>query len=170
MESLFSQNLISTFFQLDLYIMQLSEQQNNGTVLNDIEQVANTDYYTISYSYSKNRFYLTIRGFWKNPDVISNYVNDWRKAMLLAIPNFTLLTDATNAETYPPSVMTVHNEAQQVVIDAGLMQVAEVLPKSAFLKFQAELLSENSQMPCSKFNNIELAEEWLDSLRKENIV
>ena len=38
--------------------------------LADVEVVANTDYYTISYSYKKNRFYLTIRGFWQNQDVI----------------------------------------------------------------------------------------------------
>ncbi|WP_338813713.1 hypothetical protein V9L05_20395 [Bernardetia sp. Wsw4-3y2] len=146
--------------------MQSFNQKTNNVILNDIEVIANTEYYTISYSYSKNRFYLTITGFWKNPDVISSYVDDWRKAMLLAVPNFTLLTDATNAKTYPPSVMAVHNEAQQIVIDAGLMQVAEVLPESAFLKFQSELLTENSQMPCSKFNNLELAERWLDNLQK----
>ncbi|WP_291720533.1 hypothetical protein [Bernardetia sp.] len=132
--------------------------------LADVEVVANTDYYAISYSYKKNRFYLAIRGFWQNQDVISNYVNDWRKAMLLAVPNFTLLTDATEAKIYPPSVMAVHNEAQQVVVDAGLLQVAEVLPQNSFLKFQFELLVENSQMPCSKFNNQELAEKWLDGV------
>ena len=132
----------------------------------DVEIIANTEYYTISYSYSKNRFHLTIRGLWKNPDIISNYVNDWRRAMLLAIPNFTLLTDATEAKIYPPSVMAVHNEAQQIVVDAGLLQVAEVLPKSAFLKFQSDLLVESSHMPCSKFNDREIAEKWLDDFAK----
>ena len=138
----------------------------NHQIKRDIEVVANTNYYIISYSYSKNRFYLTIKGFWQSADVVSNYINDWKRAILLAIPNFTLLTDATKAKTYPPSVMAIHNEAQQIVVDAGLLQVAEVLPKSAFLKFQSELLSENSCMPCTKFNDIDLAEQCLNDLQE----
>ena len=86
--------------------------------------------------------------------------------MLLPVPNFTLLTDAREAKIYPPSVMAIHNEAQQVVVDAGLLQVAEVLPESKFLEFQSDVLVENSHMPCSKFNNFELAEKWLDDVVK----
>ncbi len=143
--------------------MNASQSQSIKTTLK-VETIADNEYYTISYSHPKNRFYLTIRNNWQNLDSISNYVSDWRKAMLVATSNFTLLTDATNAKIYPPSVMSIHHEAQQLVVDAGLMQVAEVLPESSFLKFQSELLMESSQMPCSKFESIELAEEWLDSL------
>ncbi len=138
----------------------------NPSNSNDIEVIATTDYYIISYSYSKNRFYLTIRNYWKSIDLVPNYITDWKKAILLAVPNFTLLADARDAQTHPPSVMSLHNEAQQIIVDAGLMQVAEVLPESDFLKFQSELLSESSRMPCSKFDDIELAEKWLEDLRK----
>ena len=132
----------------------------------ELEYIVDPNYCIICYSHSKNRFYLTLRGIWDSISTVSTYVKDWEKALLLASPSFTLLTDATKVQAAPPSRMKIHSQAQQLLVDAGLLQVAEVLPQNAFLDYQAEVLAEGSKMARSKFSTIEQAEEWLNKLQR----
>lgn len=67
--------------------------------------IATNSYYDISYETLKNRFYLNIKGFWPNKDVVKNYVADWQEAFRLSKPRFTLITDITAAKTHPKEIM-----------------------------------------------------------------
>ncbi|WP_051203185.1 hypothetical protein [Hugenholtzia roseola] len=121
--------------------------------------------YDLYYHADKNRFYLTLKGFWKSVDVAPNYLSDWQKALSLSTEGFTILTDLRTSKVYTPEVAALHEKAQKMVVDAGLSQTAEVLPNSVFMDFQTRYLSEKSHMPTDKFTEIEAAEAYLDSLQ-----
>ncbi len=52
--------------------------------------IAQTPQYKLSVSKAKNRAYLTIIGFWRNPEEVSEYIADWKKAVA-----------ATHSRLYP---------------------------------------------------------------------
>ena len=90
-------------------------------------QINNTKQYVISVSPEKNRAYLKIIGFWRGPEVVPDYIKDWTKAMSLLNKGFTLLTDASEMKTHPASVRPLHEQAQALLLKAGVSKVAEVL-------------------------------------------
>lgn len=126
--------------------------------------IASNTYYDLSYDASKNRIYLNLKGFWPNEQSVSHYLKDWQRVLALTQPKFTVVTNMIDAKTYTKEIMTVHEQAQRLITNADVLQVAEVLNESAFLDAQAKALIQKSQMPRSKFKSLAEAETWLDSL------
>ena len=118
-------------------------------------------HYQIGIDKSKNRIYVTIIGFWRSPEEVSEYVPDLDRALLQLQPGFTLLTDLTQMKTHPKTLNPVHLAAQQLLVAGGLTQTAEVV-SSSFVQFQAESLSKQSEMPLRQFSSIEEASAYLD--------
>jgi hypothetical protein len=126
--------------------------------------IADNALYSIVYSGDKNRFYLTLRGFWRSPESTPNYLKDWEHAIKLAQPGFTILADVREAKTFPQDVIPLHEEAQRKLIQAGLKQTAEVVAENIFMEIQTAMFSKKTQMPSNKCKSIEEAESFLDSL------
>ena len=126
--------------------------------------IAQTPQYEISVAKAKNRAYLRIIGFWRNPEQVPNYLEDWKKAVAVLSPGFTLLTDAREMKIHPAAVRTLHEEAQSLIMKAGLLRVAEV-QADKIAEMQLDGVSSDTNMPKRNFNDPVEAERWLDSLQ-----
>jgi hypothetical protein len=127
------------------------------------ETVAKNNYYEIAIDSVKNRAYIKIIGFWRNPQEAGNYIKDLHRGLRCLQGRFTLLTDLTEMKTHPVEVQSVHLQAQRLLLTKGLLQTAEVYA-SSFIQFQTNNLSKQSKMPLKQFTSIEAAENYLDSI------
>lgn len=123
--------------------------------------IAQTPQYQLSVSKAKNRAYLTIIGFWRSPEVVSDYISDWEKTVAALSPGFTLLTDVREMKIHPGSVRVVHEEAQKLIVKAGVRKVAE-LQADKVTEMQLDGVSKETKMPKQNFNDPVKAEQWLN--------
>lgn len=131
-----------------------------------MKQIAKNDQYELSVDVSKNRAYLTINGYWRNVEQVSGYISDWRRAVNYLSDGFTLLTDASTMKTHPQDVKELHKAAQELIINAGVRQVAEVL-SDVIATAQLNAVSNDSKMPKKGFSSREEANAFLDSVSAE---
>jgi hypothetical protein len=125
--------------------------------------VNKTKQYTIAVSPTKNRAYLKIIGFWRGPEIVPDYIKDWTKAISQLKKGFTLLTDASEMKTHPASVRPLHEEAQGLLLKAGVSKVAEVI-KDDVAEMQLDAVAKTTQLPKRTFKAHADAEVWLDVL------
>ena len=125
--------------------------------------IAQTPQYEISVSKQKNRAYLRIIGFWRNPEQVADYLEDWKKTVAVLKPGFTLLTDAREMKIHPAAVRKVHEQAQAFIIQSGILKVAE-LQQDKIAEMQLDGVSSDTNMPKRNFNDPKEAERWLDAL------
>lgn len=127
-----------------------------------IVSINKTKQYVISVSPEKNRAYLKIIGFWKSPEVVPTYLEDWTTAVSKLKKGFTLVTDATEMKTHPQEVRKLHEQAQAMVLRAGVSKVAEIL-KDEIAEMQLDSVAKTTQFPKRNFKTVEEAEKWLDT-------
>ncbi len=126
-----------------------------------------TKQYTLSVSTEKNRAYLKIIGFWRTPEVVPDYLADWKKTVSLLNTGFTLLTDASEMKTHPPELRKLHEQAQAIILEAGVSKVAEIL-KDEIAEMQLDAVAKTTQFPKKNFRRAEDAERWLDESTTSN--
>ena len=124
-------------------------------------KINDTKQYKISILPEKNRAYLKIIGFWRSPEIVPDYIKDWTKAVSLLRKGFTLVTDATEMKTHPQELRKLHEQAQSILLKAGVSKVAEIL-KDDVAEMQLDALAKATQFPKKNFRNTEDAEKWLD--------
>ena len=124
-------------------------------------KINDTRFYRISVSPEKNRAYLKILGFWRSTEVVPDYLNDWNKAMSMLKKGFTLLTDASEMKTHPQDVRKLHEQAQAIILKAGVSKVAEVL-KDDVAEMQLDAVAKTTQFPKKNFKTAVDGEKWLD--------
>jgi hypothetical protein len=118
-------------------------------------------YYKIEISREKNRAYLKILGFWKNTDIVSDYLIDWARATSALSRGFTLLTDASEMKTHPQDVRVLHEQAQAILMKAGVSKVAEIL-QDEIAELQLDSVAKTTNFPKQTFRTVQEAEKWLD--------
>lgn len=123
--------------------------------------VCTNQFYSIEVSKEKNRVYLKIFGFWRNVEVVPDYLSDWTTAIHLVKPGFTLLTDATEMKTHPQDVRKLHEQAQAIVLKAGVSKVAEII-RNDVAEMQLDAVAKSTNFPKQSFRTTEAAEAWLD--------
>lgn len=124
--------------------------------------IVQNKFYELYISETKNRAYLKIIGFWRNPETVPEYLSDWEKTLTQLKKGFTLLTDASEMKTHPQEMRKVHENAQKMVMDAGLTKVAEVIPND-ITEYQLDSIAQTNGFPKRTFRTVEDAEKWLDS-------
>ncbi len=124
-------------------------------------KINETKYYTISVSPEKNRAYLKIIGFWRSPEIVPDYIKDWTKATSMLKKGFTLLTDASEMKTHPQELRRLHEQAQALLLKAGVSKVAEIL-KDDVTEMQLNAVAKATQFPKQNFRTASDAEIWLD--------
>jgi len=125
------------------------------------QKIADNKFYKIEVSPEKNRAYLKIIGFWRNPEVVPDYIKDWTKAVNLLTKGFTLLTDASEMKTHPAEVRKLHEQAQAILLKGGVSKVAEIL-KDDVAEMQLDAVAKTTQFPKKNFRMAEDGEKWLD--------
>lgn len=126
-----------------------------------IQTIAENKQYVLSADTDKNRAYLRINGYWRNVDAVLNYINDWKKTLALMKKGFTLLTDASEMKTHPRDVSKLHEEAQGLILKAGVSKIAEVM-KDDIAEMQLNSVAQVTKFPKQNFHTVEDAERWLD--------
>lgn len=124
-------------------------------------KIRDSKLYTISVSPEKNRAYLKIIGFWRNPEAVPDYLPDWAKAVSMLKKGFTLLTDASEMKTHPQDVRKLHEQAQAILLKGGVAKVAEVV-KDDVAEMQLDAVAKTTQFPKKTFKTSDDAEKWLD--------
>ena len=127
----------------------------------DSIKITDNPAYRLDVAPARNRAYLTIIGFWRSPEAVPNYLSDWKKALSYLQKGFTLLTDASQMKTHPQEVRKLHEQAQGLVLKAGVWKVAEVV-KDDVAEMQMDSVAKTTQFPKKSFKSREEAEAWLD--------
>lgn len=125
-------------------------------------KISDNKYYIISVSPEKNRAYLKIIGFWRNPEAVPDYLKHWTAAVSKLKRGFTLLTDASEMKTHPKEVVKLHEQAQTILLKAGVVKVAEILREDDLAEMQLNAVAKTTKFPKQNFKSIEEAEVWLD--------
>ena len=123
--------------------------------------IKDNKYYKIEISREKNRAYLTILGFWKNTDIVPDYLIDWARSTSMLSKGFTLLTDASQMKTHTQDVRMLHEQAQAILLKAGVSKVAEIL-EDQIAEMQLDSIAKTTNFPKKTFRNVQDAEKWLD--------
>jgi predicted nuclease of restriction endonuclease-like RecB superfamily len=124
-------------------------------------KIGDNKFYTISVSTEKNRAYLKIIGFWRAPEQVPDYINQWISGVSKLKKGFTLLTDASEMKTHPKEVVKLHEQAQAILLKAGVSKVAEIL-KDDVAEMQLNAVAKTTQFPKKNFRTAAEAEAWLD--------
>jgi hypothetical protein len=130
-----------------------------------LEMIASNGYYDVSVDVSKNRIYLTIKGYWQAKELVPNYLADVGNAAAMLKPGFTVLANLTR--TVPPGreVGSLHLEAQKLLVERGLARSAEVLNDLLLINV-ASGYPAASQRTRRIFYDAGFAEVWLDSFER----
>ena len=127
-----------------------------------MQTIAKNEFYEIHYDDNKNRVYFKIIGLWNSPKDVPNYISDIQKTANTVKSGFTLVSDITQMRTPPQEVGELHEQAQQILVRAGLDKTAEVVT-SSILKMTANQYAKKSNMTKQTFTSKEEAENWLES-------
>ncbi|MDO6390723.1 hypothetical protein Q4E40_11345 [Pontibacter sp. BT731] len=119
--------------------------------------------YEIGYDGIRNRLYLSILGFWKNTDIVPDFLKDWDGALQLVSPGFTLLIDMRTMITHPQQLCSMHEEAQRKMRAAGPSRIANVMPLDKIASLQAADSIKKIELPFQLFETSETAQHWLDT-------
>ena len=123
--------------------------------------VARNSCYELIYDNSKNRIYFTVKGFWKNREAVPHLIDDLQKAVRLAKPDFSLLTDLRAMLTHPQPLSSLHLEAHNLMKGGGLAKAAILLPTDRIATLQVEEINGKSPIPAENFSSLVEAETWL---------
>ena len=123
--------------------------------------ITDNKHYLLAVNVEKNRAYLTIKGYWRNVEAVPQYVADWKKTVGMLKRGFTLLTDARDMKTHPQDVRKLHEEAQGVLMKAGVARIAELV-KDGIAEKQLDAVAKVSAFPKKNFRDPAVAEVWLD--------
>lgn len=124
--------------------------------------ITKNDYYTITVDQSKNRGYLTLKGYWGSPSDIPNYISDVQASIQKLSKGFTLLVDLTQYNGTSAELYHVHIESLKLAVSAGLSRAAEVFSKNPLLKVLFDTYSKESGANTMAFQDDTQAEKWLD--------
>lgn len=126
--------------------------------------MTSNNFYDLNYDARKNRFYLTVKGFWNSIDVAKDYLNDWMTQTKNAKSGFTVVADLRTMKAPPAAVFEYHKNAQEHLLNNGLRKTAEIV-SSAITKLSVNRLSRTSGMDVLKrqFHSLHEVEAWLDS-------
>ncbi|SIT83246.1 hypothetical protein SAMN05444128_1237 [Pontibacter indicus] len=126
--------------------------------------VSDNQFYELAYDPQKNRIYMRINNYWKSPDVVPNYLNDWNKVISLAAPGFTLLADFRNMITHPASVKELHEAVANKLFESRISYVAEVSPTDRIAVLQVSGVWKQIGKGSIKVADVVLGENILDQL------
>ncbi|MCP4675317.1 MAG: hypothetical protein GY854_07390 [Deltaproteobacteria bacterium] len=126
-----------------------------------MQEIAKNDYYSVGVDEKKNRVYLAVKGFWKDPQVAPNYIDDIKKAADSVKSGYTIVANLTDMKAPTPEVGAVHMAAQEMLVNAGLSKTAEIV-SSKLLQLSVDRYAETSGMDKMVFDDQVKAEKWLD--------
>jgi hypothetical protein len=135
---------------------------NIASEANNLKHIARNKCYEISYSEVKDRLYFNVLGFWKNKESVPELLHDWEKALRLTRPGFTLLIDMRTMITHPQELNGLHEKFMQMVRNAGVSHVVNVMPNDRIASLQVAAIATRTDLSAQHFDTCEAAERWLN--------
>lgn len=126
-------------------------------------QIADNEFYKLGVDVDKNRFYAGVKGFWKSPGQVPEYLNDLKAALGKLKPGFTVLTDLREMKPPTTEVGHLHMQAHQLIVESGVSKTAEVIGSAILIEMQIKKFTQGSSLSKAEFDTIEEAEAWLDA-------
>ncbi|MGV3538722.1 MAG: hypothetical protein ACO1OQ_02870 [Rufibacter sp.] len=123
--------------------------------------IAKNPYYHIQVDKAKNRIFFKIKGGWSHEAEVPQFIEHWKEAISYIRPGFFILSDIREAKEHTPQVRHLHIQAQRMLIEAGLAQIAEVHSLNEPGSDHAIDLAQESKIPLNIFDNLQDAEAWL---------
>jgi hypothetical protein len=128
-----------------------------------MQEIANTEFYTLSVDDAKRRVYNTVTGSWGDLPEMSQFMEDWENVIRQISDGYTMLTDASDFHLFSTRWAVTTLEIRKKLVRAGIKKIAQILPRSTLLKLQFGSLSMNTGVETKMFSDWDEAEIWLDS-------
>ncbi len=127
------------------------------------KQIASSQYYDLAVDVSKNRLYITSKGFWNKGEIIDAYHQCQTEALTHVKPNFTLVADMRDFKILPQDLVPKQEATHKDLAKAGMYRVACIVPASAVANFQLRDVAKGTEMPEQRFAVMSEGEAWLDA-------
>lgn len=96
-----------------------------------MKQIAKNDYYELGYDADRNWIFWTMKGFWKNMEVVPDFYKDWEKTAKLAKPGFKIYADLSKLKTMPEDVKAAQDAQQKKLLEKGCKKVSCIMESAA---------------------------------------
>ncbi|WP_338762725.1 hypothetical protein WAF17_18175 [Bernardetia sp. ABR2-2B] len=126
--------------------------------------IKENQHYKLYTNSTKNRIYFSIIGKIQDESQIPCFVEDWKRAISQVSTNFTVLSDIRLMNLQSKKIEKLHEKVQSFLTENGLLETAEVMAMNDIADLQASQMVEHSGMPTKKFQSIEEAESYLDTV------
>jgi hypothetical protein len=128
------------------------------------EQHIINEYYEIHIDRSKNRSYITLRGYWPNLDVVPDIERDFMTVPGKLRSEYTSLIDLREFRTPGPDVMNKFIAIENENAKINVRKKAARVVTQPLEKLAADRIGKDSGVKekTALFNNLEEAEAWLD--------
>ena len=120
--------------------------------------------YQITVEPDRNRIFYKHYAELAQAQELPNYLNDWRLALAIMQPGFTILSDMTDLPTVSDHLAELIGLAQQLVLGMGVRQVATVHAPSSETYYISETVRAESALPVRTFTDLWEADKFLDKL------
>lgn len=120
--------------------------------------------YQITVEPDRNRIFYKHYAELAQAKELPNYLNDWRLALAIMQPGFTILSDMTDLPTVSDHLAELIGLAQQLVLGMGVRQVATVHAPSSETYYISETVRAESALPVRTFTDLWEADKFLDEL------
>ncbi len=130
-----------------------------------MKQIEKNEYYEIAIDESKNRLYLSSKGFWPNISAVQRYNLDLRQAISQLEKGFTVLNDISTFKTPPREVQQLLSEAIEIMKNNGIGKTATLVGGDVVMQIASERIARNTNTESIKahFKDKISAEIFLDS-------
>lgn len=126
--------------------------------------------YQITVEPARNRIFYKHYAELAQAQELPNYLNDWRLALAIMQPDFTILSDMTDLPTVSNHLAELIGLAQQLVIGMGVRQVATVHAPSSETYYISETVRAESALPVRTFTDLWEADKFLDKLISDPVI
>ena len=134
----------------------------------DLMKIAKNDSYELAVNKSQNCLILTILGLWDNTSQLENYCNDIKSAVEELSQGFNVIIDLRQYRGSTSEYVSLHVEAQKLVISSGLNKTAVILSNNPMLKVTVDYIFKQTGINPTYFNNMSAAEQWLSLYLKDD--
>ncbi|MBI9060987.1 MAG: hypothetical protein JEZ14_03325 [Marinilabiliaceae bacterium] len=127
------------------------------------EQITTNQFYDLAVDVTKNRLYITSKGFWNKGEIIEAFRKCQAEALKHVKANFTVVADMREFKILPQDLVSMQEETQKDLAKAGMYRVACIVPASAVANFQLRDVAKGTEMPEQRFAVMSEGEDWLDT-------
>ena len=95
-----------------------------------MKNIANNNFYELSYDEKSNLVYWTMKGYWNSLNVVPDFEKDWDTAVSETRKGYRVFADLHDLEKIPDHMKEVHFNKQKTLLDNGCEKIACMIGNS----------------------------------------